>query len=315
MNNNITAYAALHKDNALRISSTSGGAFPALAKRITDNGGYVFGVKYDENFNPVFDCAETYEECKKFVGSKYSQADPKDSFRQVRELLRQDKTVLFVGTPCQVYGLKCFLGNMQDSAGLYCVDLICMGVAAPLVWNNYLKENFRNDKISSIFLKNKEYGWHRFSVSVKTDKQNYLRTGDKDLFMSAYVNGTLMRPSCYSCPFKKLERKADITIGDCWGIESIMPEIDDNKGVSLFINYTGKGEKLVASLTDMMDMYPVEFEKAISGNRYYSIPKEKPDNRDKYMKYQLSDYRKCFRKNNPDTFMYKVKRKLKNITR
>ena len=54
----------------------------------------------------------------------------------------------------------------------------------------------------------------------------------------------MFRPSCYNCKFANIHRPGDVTLGDFWGIEKNDPAFDDNKGVSLILINTEKGNKL-----------------------------------------------------------------------
>lgn len=127
----IKAYAAYNKAGSVRLESSSGGIFPLLAEEIVNAGGVVFGASFDEDFNVIHDYAETYDEISKFMGSKYVQSKIGNSYQLVRDALNQDRMVLFTGTPCQISGLRYFLGREYNN--LLCQDVICLGVPRLIV--------------------------------------------------------------------------------------------------------------------------------------------------------------------------------------
>lgn len=134
----IAVCAAKNKDEKIRLSSSSGGAFTALAESVIDEDGVVFGAKFDEDWSVVHDYMETREGLAAFRGSKYVQSRIGDSFKKAEQFLKAGRKVLFSGTPCQIAGLKRFLRKEYDN--LLTVDFICHGVPSPGVWREYLKE-------------------------------------------------------------------------------------------------------------------------------------------------------------------------------
>lgn len=134
----LAVYAVKHKNNEIRLSSSSGGVFTALAESVIDEGGVVFGAKFDDNWCVVHSYSETKEGLAAFRGSKYLQSRIGDSFKKVECFLKANRKVLFSGTPCQIAGLKRFLRKEYDN--LLTVDFVCHGVPSPGVWREYLNE-------------------------------------------------------------------------------------------------------------------------------------------------------------------------------
>lgn len=120
-----TAFHCYHKDFKIRRKSSSGGLFSAVGDKIISGDGICYGVKLDDSLKAIFSSSDTdgnTTDCYK--GSKYVQAQVKeDTFKNVRRYLAQGKIVLFSGTPCQVAGLKKFLGHDYDN--LYTMDFLC----------------------------------------------------------------------------------------------------------------------------------------------------------------------------------------------
>lgn len=236
-------YAVKHKDEKVRMSSSSGGAFTAVSDYVLRINGVVYGATYDNEFNVVHQRAEKNEERDKFKGSKYIQSDLKNVYRNVKEDLANNRNVLFTGTPCQVAGLKSFLKNFDISKLLLC-DVICYAVPSPLMWKEYIAflKAKNGLQIKEFDFKSKEDGWHKPVVSIKytngkTDCESALSQAHRTL----YNTNNISRPSCHNCKYTNLIRPSDITIGDFWGIEKCMPEFDDNKGISLVLINTKKG--------------------------------------------------------------------------
>ncbi len=57
-----------------------------------------------------------------------------------------------------------------------------------------------------------------------------------------------LRRSCYDCKYCTVNKPADITMGDFWGIDNVDPEFDDGLGCSLLITHSVKGERIVKLL-------------------------------------------------------------------
>lgn len=102
------AYAAMARDDTLRIKSSSGGVFSEAAKRILAQEGAVYGAAYDEEFQVKHICVENLEDLWELRGAKYAESKLGDIYNEILIRLKQGQKVLFSGTPCQVAGLKSF---------------------------------------------------------------------------------------------------------------------------------------------------------------------------------------------------------------
>ena len=273
--NSIKAYACYNVDEKTRHNSTSGGLFLALCKTISNRKGIVYGVVFDEKYNSIHQSSHSYEDCKKFSGSKYPQSDTELVFCEIKEKLK-DKTrpVLFSGTPCQVAALRSFLGKEYDN--LFCIDIICMGVASPFLWKEYIDKEFPGHDITDIKFKDKKYGWKKYSIKIQSEKKIIHELGGRNIFMNSYVQGYQMRESCYKCYFKGTNRYSDITIADCWGIEKMIPKWDTFEGVSVAFVNTRKGATLFDYSKEYLISQEVSFDQAIKYNPYYTVSKEHP---------------------------------------
>lgn len=254
-----------------------------MAEYVIKNGGVVFGAAFDENWNVKHYYVEDIQDINIFRGSKYMQSIIGNTYKQAEEFLKDDRIVLFTGTPCQIEGLKAYLGKEYDK--LYTQDIICHGVPSPKVHNiylEYLKKKFKANKIENISHRDKVKGWKNFNTEIKFDTGKYTETHDKDLYMQAFLRDTILRDSCYDCKFKKKNRISDITLADFWGIQNILPEMDDDKGTSLMIINSKKGNNLFENIKNNVKYQEVDFENAIRYNQSMIKSVNMDRNRDKF---------------------------------
>lgn len=241
----VKAYAAYAAEDALRAQSSSGGLFTLLAEEILSRGGYVAGAAFDEDLSVRHILVDNVRDLEKLRGSKYVQSRMEDTYLCVKEQLQKGRPVLFTGVSCQVAGLKAYLGKEYEN--LYTVDVLCHGVPSPKVWEQYLREQEADhrEKPAAVSFRDKRTGWRRSSISVKfADGAEYCRPGEENRYMQLFLRDICLRPSCHSCRFKSFPRLSDLTIGDAWGIEKQMPELDDDRGISVVLVNSEKGQKL-----------------------------------------------------------------------
>ena len=263
------AYAVKNKDEAVRSVSTSGGVFTLLAEHILAQGGVVFGAAYDADFRVEHRMVESPQMLSALRGAKYAQSDLGDSFRQVKQQLALGKKVLFSGTPCQVSGLRAFLG--KDEPNLLLVDLVCHGVPSPAVWAQYL--SWRSEQIAdghrpvSVNVRSKDSGWANYSVDIRWPYgRNYLAVNREDPFIRAFVGDLCLRPSCHRCSAKGLNRCSDFTLGDYWGVGEQMPAMHDNRGTSIVLVHSDKAKTLWDKLSAAMTVRQADARRCMDHN-------------------------------------------------
>lgn len=260
--------AAINKNEGVRMESSSGGLFTLLAEEIISQGGAVFGVRFDEQWQAVFDSAETIEKLASFRGSKYLQARVGNSFAQCKQILDQGRQVLFSGTQCQIAGLLHFLRKPYPN--LLTVDFICHGVPSPKVWQHYLTEIVQDgaDAIHNVRFRDKRLGWKHFSFvldyNVHNKAYSLTSTFRENIYMRAFLANLILRPSCHACPSKSGKSHSDLTIADFWGINKVNPQMDDDKGTSLVLIHTEKGNK--ALLREQFTCAPANYEDVLRYN-------------------------------------------------
>lgn len=239
-------YAAINKDEEVRLKSSSGGIFYLLAEKTIAEGGVVFGARFDEQWQVVIDYAETMEDVKAFMGSKYVQARMATAYTDAKRFLTEGRKVLFSGTPCQIAGLHHFLRKPYDN--LLSVDIICHGTPSPKVWGMYLDEVVTAGRkaINDVQFRNKRNGWKAFNFTMEYNKDeqsvSLCSHHQQNHFMRAFLRDMILRPSCYQCQAKSGRSHSDITIADFWGINTEIPEMDDDKGTGLVLINTDKGQ-------------------------------------------------------------------------
>lgn len=287
INNGVQAYACVNKDIDIRLKSSSGGVFSAVANYILSNNGIVFGAAFNKEWNVEHIYIENYYELNRLRTSKYVQSYIGDIYKIIKEFLEIGKLVLFTGTPCQVSGLKAYLGKEYDN--LYCIDIICHGVPSPLVWRTFLKENYDVNNILAINFRDKTNGWSKFSFKVQYTDTAITENIYSNLYMLGFLNNLYLRPSCYNCDFKTVGRISDVTVADFWGINEILPKMNDDKGVSLIVIQNDKGKLLMDKIKNNLEFYEVDIEKALSFNLAMTSSVSKHRFRDKFFSELYSE--------------------------
>ncbi len=222
----------------------SGGVYGFLAEKFLEDGGGVCGAAFDEEFNLKERYIESIDELPPLLKSKYLQSDPADVYPKVKEALKTGKNVLFCSTPCQVAGLKAYLKKVPKN--LFCVDLLCRGVPSNEVFKRYIKENVTGE-VENIEFRSKEVGWTTSMTYVRPKGKTEHISRREDPYIRLFESWAALRESCYECPFNRVPRQGDLTIGDHWGIGA---ENRDKKGVSIVLVNNKKGEALLKMLDD-----------------------------------------------------------------
>lgn len=273
----IECYASFtNEESKLRVSS-SGGVFYMLAEHIISNGGVVFGAAYDSNWTVYHTYVDSLQELPKIMGSKYVQSQIGDSFIRAKDYLRENRLVLFSGTPCQISALKKFL--RKQYVNLLTVECVCHGVPSPGVFRWYLDEVTNNNcstkiphkddvllkRIKHINFRDKTSGWNNYKIKISfSDKDDIVQDRYTNPYLYGFLSDAFLRPSCYKCPSKRMRSGADFILGDFWGIKNYIPSIDDSKGVSAVIINTYKGMKYKHILQNMIK---VPFEWILLNNK------------------------------------------------
>lgn len=262
-----SVYAAINKNEDIRMTSSSGGVFHALAEEVISDGGIVFGAGFDADFNVRHISVEAVSELYRLHGSKYVESDIGDCFADVKKQLDTGRKVLFTGTPCQINGLMSYLGGNHEA--LLTMDFICHGVPSPLVWRKYLDEMEQkySSKVCGVSFRNKTHGWKVFSMIIEFENgQKYIGKVTEDPYLRSFISDIHLRKSCTSCMAKGTDRPADITVADFWGVGKVIDGINDDKGTSVIITRGNKADSIIETVSDSLRLYRTDIDTVVKLN-------------------------------------------------
>lgn len=314
----INTYAAYSKDEKLRLSSSSGAIFSLLAEQVLHQAGAVYGVAMSQDCRAAeFVRVDKQDALSKLKGSKYLQAKMGDTYRQVRSDLESGLIVLFSGTGCQINGLKGFLGKKYEN--LYCVDVICHGVPSPKLWKEYVQyiETETNAKLINVNFRSKDKGWLDFGIkTIDANHKAMFISKNIDPYMMMFLRDYCLRPSCYECVAKQ-HKRSDLTIADFWGINNILPEMNDGKGVSLVIVRTNKGSKLFNRIESDIVSKKVSYEDGIMANPAEYRSAKRPSERSYFFDdmdaMSFKELKNKYAVPTPVSLKCKIKKTIKNV--
>ena len=279
-NDNPKVFAAHCNDNELRLNSSSGGVFTLLAECVLNNNGQVYGVSLSSDCRSCsYIKVEDKTHLQRLRGSKYFQAHPLMLYKEIEESLNAGRQVLFSGTGCQINALNSYLS--KDFLNLITMDVICHGCPSQKLWDKHICniENKNRDIVESVDFRNKKNGWSKYGIVYKLRNKEVFTKRLEDPFMYFFLNNYCLRPSCYNC-IAKAHKTSDITLGDFWGVEELLPEMNDNLGTSLVLLRTEKGKVLFEKIKDQLKFIEVNYDNAVKKNsaEYKSV--DRPSERD-----------------------------------
>ena len=310
---------ATNKDKASILTSSSGGVFIAIATRFIDDGGVVFGAKFNEDWSVEHSYATTIDGLKKFQRSKYVQSRIGTSFSEVEKFLKSGRRVLFSGTPCQISGLKNFLRKDWGEL-LITIEVICHGVPSPLIWNAYLMDRYKTEikKIDDISFRDKKINWEKFGLTVsiitqESKRKHYFEGKDANIYLQGFLRDYYLRPSCFKCPSKSLRSESDLTIGDFWHIKEHHPQYYDKMGTSLVLINSVNGQILInqSNLTIFHTSYETALKCVPSIERCAVKPVESDVFWENYSKHGIQALKSLINKNT--SLNQRIKMAIKNI--
>lgn len=273
-------FALINQQDA-RVSS-SGGAFSAIARYVLGRGGAVFGAMMNEDGSCLHQYTETVEGLAPMRGSKYIQSNIGQAYKDTKKFLKDDRWVLFTGTPCQVAGLRAYLRKPYEK--LVAVDIVCHGVPSNKVFKAYLQK-LKNNRPCFAGIEEFEFrqldGWGK-SPSVKLSGKFRLLYGVDNLYMEAFDKCAIFRRSCYQCHYAKIPRQGDLTIADFWGIGRHGASFEHriHKGVSLVLANNNKGKSVLSNIVGCVVEERTYEEAAVENPNIYRAS-QRYENRDK----------------------------------
>ena len=269
-------YQGWADDKDLRLRSSSGGFATEIVNTFLKSNGIVFCCIFEQGkfiykkFCPGDDVSD-------ISGSKYVKSNPQGVYKKVKEVLKLDKKVLFIGLPCHVAALKCYLGDVCKK-NLYTIDLICHGTPSPKMLNLSLEQYCTQlNSVKQIRFRKKDH--FQVAINVIADEFRFVATkGILDSYMIGFLDGLFYTDNCYECKYASIDRVSDLTLGDSWG--SLLPLEERRKGISLALCQNEKGEELL--IKSHLHLEAVDLEVAKNNNKQLCAPSTIPIGRDKF---------------------------------
>jgi len=265
-----SVWAAWSNDDEDRLSSSSGGVASVLSSYVVNKGGVVYGVVFEKPFTLIHRRISNRNDLKLLKGSKYAQADTRNTFKNVLKDLKNNFLVMYIGTPCQIAGVKAYL--KKDYENLITVDLICHGVPSLHLLKESIPKRYLEKEFDIIKFRNST-GYH-FSLR-NNNLLVYDRILSDDYFLKGFFTSLFFRDSCYTCPYATTARVADITLGDFWGLKDPIIDVSMNKGISLVLINSQKGAILFDENKHFLSLYQRTIEEAVSGNKQLGSPSKR----------------------------------------
>ena len=276
-------FAAWSRDNTVLGESTSGGAFTELAKVMITDGGIVVGAAYGEGLTVEHRVAHSLDELKPLRGVKYVQSSiPKSVFDEMAAALANNRSVMFVGTPCQAAAIRKRFGRPEH---LLVCDLVCYGAPAQPIWIKYVRwlEEQQGKRLVNICPRDKKHGWSRkiYYRYEWADGSITRRQSVFDTYARIFYSAIGFRTSCFKCPFRGFDRVSDITLCDMWSAHELgLPKSVLRKGVSGLIVHSEIGRKLFEQAD--LERMPVSDAQMLRGNPCILESGEKPERWDEF---------------------------------
>lgn len=311
-------YAGRHKDIKELSKSQTAGLGALIYKKFLEEDGYVYGVSFNDENDIVFKCVKDIEEAQQFRGSKYVQANILGILKQIHSQLKNGHRILFIGSPCQVAGLKSYIPSDLHK-NLLTVDLVCHSNTAPEIWKSYiqyLQNKYKHEIIKADF-RDKRFGWHQCYETYLLDNNEEKVLRSYDYLFFKHLN---IRPSCTNCPYTNLKRVSDITIGDYWGWEKKHSEWNDELGINLILINSEKGNQFFESIKSDVDYIQTDTTECLQPQLVSPVTKNPMQDKFledykqkgiKYILYKYGDLNYLFRVR---SFLYKVKKRVMLLT-
>lgn len=244
-------YLYQNQNKNVRFNSTSGGFFYTVADFILQSDGVVCGAAYDNKMVLKHTFVDSIQDINPLLKSKYVQSDNCNVYAKIDECLKQGKKVLYVGLPCQVAGVYNYFEGRSEN--LYLIDLVCYGVPSTglfLDWVSDIQKQ-RHKSVTNVIFRDKSYGYATPNVKVEFSDSSFIEScWDSNMYSNLFFRHLSIRPSCYHCQYKQVDRVSDITLGDLWLLDKYSPSSDDNKGATAVFSHTEKGLELCKKLCD-----------------------------------------------------------------
>ena len=277
-------YIGYNKDEKTRSNSSSGGFFYGMASWILDSDGVVYGAAFGKQYQVEHVRVTTKQQLDCVLRSKYVQSDFAKSIDNIEADLRLGKLVLVVGTPCQAAAIAKRAEQIGARDNLYLIDFICHGVPSPGVWQSYLQYIVGDSQVHEVNFRDKSHaGWHDYYLHIQYGDNSHLdESHELNAYMRSFLSDQNLRLACYNCCFKGENYASDITLGDAWKIEKDKPEWADDKGTSLIIVRSPKGERLLSKIQNKCNLVETDYNEWTKYNPSIIYPTAYKNGRDEF---------------------------------
>lgn len=302
-------------------NSSSGGAFPAIAEVCNGEKLVIYGAAFEDDFHISIQRAEGIKNIEKFQGSKYAYSDMSGVFKTLADDINSNKFVLFTGLPCQVMAIRKYCENNKlDMNKVLLVDIICHGAPNQKYFRDFIGwlENKKKSKLTEFSFRYQKVKWKNYPVRARfANGHEEVNTQDVRMYTTLYFTHLIMREGCYSCKFANVDRPGDITIGDFWGIETVLPDFKYKSSVSEVIVNTEQGEIFAAKLLNEADEKTIFIQKCnnpswIKYQHNLNEPTAKPADYDQFIEdYGRMSVQQIYEKYTNGNLVGKIKFNLK----
>ncbi len=285
----------INNETDLRLKSTSGGAMSVFADYIIEQGGVMFASHYNGKQKRLEYSSTDEYPLGVFRKSRYIESNTNNVYSKLKEELVHGRKVLFVGTPCQVSGLKQFLGARSNDDRLLTINFVCHGVPSNEIFHMHVERKYHKNELDNVDFRYKDnrHGWHQMYLKLYNKDKDVLIPYGADEFYRSFCKNDLLRRSCYSCTYL-FNDYADITIADFWGVTRYNKDKDDNKGISLVILHNKKAEQLLSLLVNGGECRSLPYnaiDYLLQERKSYNINKRFKGNKEQYLRYMEKQYK------------------------
>lgn len=285
-----------------------------LCIAVLKEGGCILAPVMEEDGTVRHQFVEKEDDLRPALGAKYVQSSFSSMLEALKERLKSGDKVLFSGTPCQTAAVKQYLKT--DYENLLLVDIICHGVPKAELWKGYLDalQSYYKRDIQRVNFRDRTEGWKNYRFTVELGDRVYSNYPGNDFYMTAFLRNYSLMDGCYHCRHKGENRVSDITLGDFWGAEKVLPPAEVGKGVTLVISRTEKGQAWLEKFAEDTLQREIPYEKALNENPSYFNAASCPADRDKFLSrfmkktFTLQDARNYF----PRSWKQKLHQVIKN---
>lgn len=289
------AYYGRNKNANILQMSSSGGIYYSIAQNLAQKKYWIYGAIWDNDEKCAKHASNEEYDIKEQMGSKYVQSKTWAAYNKIKEQLYKGEKILFSGTPCQVAGLKRCVGNNEN---LITIDFICHGVPSPKILQDRIKELESKHKSNMLNLKfrSKIGKWSQHKLYTEyANKDIDIIPSSEDTFFKLFLNNYILRKSCYECQYSNIQHEADITIADFWKLLNYNSNENDEKGMSLILVNTKKGQELLKTVEKELNLKQLEWNEA--SYVYKTHNNYSKQNRKKFFdQYKKNGYRKAIKK-------------------